>query len=238
VATCRCRPQPGKIRERGPNWTAEPRYWSAEILLLLLLLPPNAGDRHTLRAVADAWTSSRIETNGFKSVLIVPSGAALVIGHILFIKHLQSVFGQPRSDIRHIAGRLSAAPQSSRYRAAATWRMRSATVGRKRGLIDRCRRRSNALSAPYSAQNIIFATRDVAMAAIAAITQKRLVGFITSPRNDVIAWVTSSIKINHRRLTTVVDSFVALITYIPRPRPGAVQSARYFSEIVPVWIRT
>jgi len=65
--------------------------------------------------------------------------------------------------------------------------MRSATVGRKRGLIDRCRRRSNALSAPYSAQNIIFATRDVAMAAIAAITQKRLVGFITSPRNDVIA---------------------------------------------------
>ena len=35
MATCRCRPQPGKIRERGPNWTAEPRYWSAEIKTVL-----------------------------------------------------------------------------------------------------------------------------------------------------------------------------------------------------------
>jgi len=93
------------------------------------------------------------------------------------------------------------------------------TINGQRGLIDRCwRRRYTPVAAANSAQNIIFAAHVVAMA---IITQKRLLGFITSPRHDVIACVMPSIKLSssdrrrrRRRLTTTteVDSFIRLIT--------------------------
>ena len=75
-----------------------------------------------------------------------------------------------------------------------------------------------AVQPPPSSKNIIFSTL-TSFQRPPLRSPKRLLGFITSPRNDVIACVTSSIKLScgdgrrrHTGLTTVADSFIPLIT--------------------------